>query len=107
MLYNNEHIYAYSTPEIISKLGENFRTYRIALGMTLSDVAEQSGLSLMTIQRFENGVNKDITMSTLVRLLRTINRLEDMASILPPIPESPYFQPSTKPVKRVRHRRNG
>lgn len=107
MLYNNEHIYAYSTPEIISKLGESFRTYRIALGMTLSDVAEQSGLSLMTIQRFENGVNKDITMSTLVRLLRTINRLEDITSILPPIPESPYFQLSAKSIKRVRHKKNG
>lgn len=104
MLNNCERIYAYSTPEIISKLGESFRTYRIALDLTLSDVAEQSGLSLMTIQRFENGINKDITMSTLIRLLRTINRLEDIESILPPIQESPYFQFSAKPIKRVRHK---
>lgn len=104
MLNNCEHIYAYSTPEIISKLGESFRAYRIALGMTLNDVAEQSGLSLMTIQRFENGINKDITLSTLISLLRTIHRLEDLKAILPPIPESPYFQSSTKPIKRVRHK---
>ncbi len=102
-----DNIYAYSTPEIISKMGEQFRVYRTALGMTLSDVAEQSGLSLMTIQRFENGVSKDITLSTLTRLLRTIHRLEDLQLVLPPIPESPYFQPSTKPIKRVRHKKNG
>lgn len=107
MVDNNGHIYAYSTPEIIAKLGMSFRTYRIALGKTLNDVAEQSGLSLMTIQRFENGVNKDITMSTLIRLLRTINRLEDIESLLPPIPESPYFQSSAKLIKRVRHKKNG
>ena len=71
-------------------MGEQFRMYRMALGMTLSDVAEQSGLSLMTVQRFENGVNKDISMSTLIRLLRSIHRLDDLQLILPPIPESPY-----------------
>lgn len=102
-----EDIYAYSTPEIISQMGGQFRVYRTALGLTLSDVAEQSGLSLMTIQRFENGVSKDITLSTLTRLLRTIHRLEDLQSVLPPIPESPYFQPSVKPIKRVRHKTNG
>lgn len=99
-----DDVYAYSTPEIITNLGAQFRMYRIALGMTLGDVAEQSGLSLMTIQRFENGVNKDISMSTLIRLLRTINRLDDITAILPPIPESPYYQSSAKPVKRVRHK---
>jgi len=99
-----DNIYSYSSPEIVSKLGEQFRTYRIALGLTLSDVAEQSGLSLMTIQRFENGINKDISMSTLICLLRTIHRLEDMQSILPPIPESPYFPSASQSVKRVRHK---
>lgn len=99
-------IYDYSTPEIISRMGEQFRIYRAALGMTLSDVAEQSGLSLMTVQRFENGVSKDVSLSTLVRLLRTIHRLEDLQSVLPSIPESPYYQ-SSKTVKRVRHKRNG
>lgn len=98
------NIYAYSTPEIISKMGEQFRVYRTALGMTLSDVAEQSGLALMTIQRFENGVSKDITLSTLTRLLRVIHRLEDLQAVLPPIPESPYFSPTTKLIKRVRHK---
>ena len=99
-----EDIYAYSTPEIVEKLGAQFRNYRTALGMTMSDVAEQSGLSLMTIQRFENGVNRDISMSTLIRLLRTIHRLEDLQSILPEIPESPYFATSKKTIKRVRHK---
>jgi len=99
-----DNIYSYSSPEIISKLGEQFRIYRIALGLTLSEVAEQSGLSLMTIQRFENGINKDISLSTLIRLLRTIHRLEDMQLILPPIPESPYFPSAGKTIKRVRHK---
>jgi len=99
-----DNIYSYSSPEIIAKLGEQFRIYRIALGLTLSDVAEQSGLSLMTIQRFENGTNKDVSLSTLICLLRAIHRLEDMQSILPPIPESPYFPNVSQPVKRVRHK---
>ncbi|MGN0317394.1 MAG: helix-turn-helix domain-containing protein [Lachnospira sp.] len=99
-----EDTYSYSTPEIITKWGEQFRVYRTALGLTLVDVAEQSGLSLMTVQRFENGTNKDISLSTLVRLLRTIHRLEDVQTILPPIPESPYYNPAAKPIKRVRHK---
>jgi transcriptional regulator with XRE-family HTH domain len=85
-----ENVYAYSAPEIITKLGARFREYRKLYNLTLKEVADKAGLSVMTIQKFESGVAKDVTMTTILRLLRVINQLENIEALLPEIPESPY-----------------
>ena len=85
-----EDVYAYTGPEIISKLGARYREYRRLSGLTLKEVAEKAGLSVMTIQKFESGTAKDVTMTTILRLLRVINQLENIEALLPEIPESPY-----------------
>ena len=85
-----ENVYAYSNPEIIAKLGARYREYRQLSGMTLKEVADKAGLSVMTIQKFESGTAKDVTMTTILRLLRVINQLENVEALLPEIPESPY-----------------
>lgn len=83
-------IYAYTAPEIIARLGERFKEYRQQSGMTQKAVAEKAGLSVMTLQKFESGTSRDVSMTTIIRLLRVINQLENIEAILPEIPESPY-----------------
>lgn len=98
-------IYEYSGPEIIAKLGKRYRMYRQQNKLTQKDVAEKAGLSVMTIQKFEKGISHDLSMSTLLRLLRVIGRLDDVSAILPDFPESPYFEANAdKKIKRVRHK---
>ena len=93
------------TVQIIQALGKRFREYRIAARMTQKEVAEQSGVSLLTIRRFEQGYSYDIKLGNLIALLKAIDFADGIADILPEFPVSPYAlarQEASKP-KRVRH----
>ena len=78
------------TVQIIQALGKRFREYRIAARMTQKEVAEQSGISMLTIRRFEQGYSYDIKLGNLIALLKAIDFAEGIADILPEIPVSPY-----------------
>ena len=93
------------TVQIIQALGKRFREYRIAARMTQKEVAEQSGISMLTIRRFEQGYSYDIKLGNLIALLKSIDFADGISDILPEIPISPYAmarQDASKP-KRVRH----
>ena len=45
----------YSAPELVKMLGRRFKDYRMRANWTQKEVAEMSGLSILTIHRFENG----------------------------------------------------
>jgi transcriptional regulator with XRE-family HTH domain len=98
-------IKATPTVQIIQALGKRFKEYRIAARMTQKEVAEQSGVSLLTIRRFEQGYSYDIKLGNLIALLKAIDFADGIADILPEFPVSPYAlarQEASKP-KRVRH----
>ena len=100
-----EDIYHYSSTEIIRILGQREKTYRILLRMTQKELAERVGISVPTLQAFESGQSKDISMTTLLRILRGIGQLEGVNVLLPEIPESPYYKRSdNEQIKRVRHK---
>lgn len=91
----------YSDIEIIRMLGERFRKYRIALGLTQAELSQKSGVSKMTIHKFESGTAGNISMQTLISLLRYTGLIENVDSLIPDIPESPYSNISNR--QRVRH----
>ena len=99
-------IYQYTSTEIVQILGQRERTYRILLGMTQKELAERSGISVPTLQAFEKGTSRDITLSTLLRILRSIGQLEGADTLLAEIPESPYTRHTNgNQIKRVRHKK--
>jgi transcriptional regulator with XRE-family HTH domain len=73
--------------------------------LTQKEVAEKSGVSLITLRAFENGKAVNITMGNLLALLRVIEQLEGITEILPEIPISPYqlLKLQSKQKKRIRH----
>lgn len=91
-----EDIYEYSNGELATLLGERFRDYRNALGLSQKDVALNSGVSVMTIVRFERGLGNSIRLDNLIALLRAVQRLEDVAELIPDIPESLYAKKRRK-----------
>lgn len=94
-------VYSYTAPEIITQLGEQYKKYRLLLGMTQKEVAEKAGLSVMTVQKFESGTSRDVSLTTVIRLWRVIGQLDNMKELLPEIPDSPYIN-KTVDSKRVR-----
>lgn len=91
----------YSDSEIIQILGERLRKYRIALGLTQAELSAKAGVSKMTIHKFESGTAGNISMQTLLSLLRYTGLLGNFEALIPDVPASPYSPISNR--KRVRH----
>ena len=88
--------YEYSNGELAAQLGERFRDYRSALGLSQKQVALQSGVSVMTIVRFERGQGNSIRLDNLIALLRAIQRLDDITGLVPEMPQSLYAKKKRK-----------
>ena len=79
--------YEYSISELVKMLGERFKDYRMRSQMTQKDVAEQSGLTVNTIYKFENGMIPNMSLSTFLLLMKAIgttNRLDGPPPDPPP-----------------------
>ena len=96
--------YEYSTPELVRLLGSRFKEYRMRCNLTQKEVAEQSGIGLTTIHKFENGTANSLSLSTLILLLRVVGQVNALDDVLPELPESPYLvRREEKKAQRIRH----
>ena len=97
--------YEYSIPELISLLGQRFKDYRLRSEMTQKDVAEQSGITINTIHKFENGKAGNMSLGTFLLLMKSIGFIQQLDEVLPELPESAYLVNEGKKVQRIRHRK--
>ena len=97
-------LYEYSTPELVRLLGSRFKDYRMRCNLTQKEVAEQSGIGLTTIHKFENGTAGNLSLSTFILLLRVVGQVNALDDVLPELPESPYLvRREEKKAQRIRH----
>jgi transcriptional regulator with XRE-family HTH domain len=96
----------YSAPELVKMLGKRFKDYRLRANMTQKDVAEMAGLSILSVQRFENGMVNNISLSTFLLLLKAIGSINDLDELMPEQPESPYLYNNNRKVQRIRHKKS-
>lgn len=96
--------YEYTTPELVRLLGERFKEYRMWCNLTQKEVAEQSGIGLTTIHKFENGTAGNLSLSTFVMLLKVVGRVNALDNVMPELPVSPYLiRKEDKKALRIRH----
>lgn len=86
----NHRFKQYTDAEIVQALGVRFKEYRLSRRLTQKDVSEQTGISILTIRKFENGQAYNIQMSNFIALMRLLDRLDDIDNLLPEIPVSAY-----------------
>ena len=97
----------YSAPELVRMLGSRFKDYRLRASMTQKEVAEMSGLSVLTVSRFENGMVTNISLSTFLLLLKAVGCINDLNELMPEQPESPYlYRENSLKIQRVRHKKS-
>lgn len=97
----------YSAPELVKMLGKRFKDYRILAKMTQKEVAVMTGLTIPTIQRFENGLSNNISLGTFLLLMKAVGCINDLKEIMPDQPESLYlYRDNYKRIKRVRHKKS-
>ena len=100
--------YEYSIPELVQLLGQRFKDYRMRSNLTQKEVAEQSGVTINTIHKFENGLVPNLSISTFLRLLKAIDCLNGIEELLPELPESLYLiKDNGKKAQRIRHGNKG
>lgn len=96
----------YSVPELVKMLGARFKDYRLRANLTQKDVAEVTGLTIPTIQRFENGLSNNISLGTFLLLIKAIGCINGLDEMMPEQPESPYlYNDNNKKAQRVRHKK--
>ena len=97
--------YGYSIPELITILGARFKDYRLRSNMTQKEVSKQSGITITTIHKFENGVSGNVSLGTFLLLLKAIGQIDALDELLPDLPTSAYLIKNEKKVQRIRHKK--
>lgn len=98
--------YEYSIPELVRMLGDRFKDYRMRSNMTQKEVAEQAGLTVSTVHKFENGLAPNLSISTFLLLMKAVGCIDGLDGLMPELPESPYLiDDNGKKVQRIRHRK--
>lgn len=92
-----------SNTEIIRMLGQRFRQYRLILELTQKELSERTGISVPTIQKFESGTASNITLTTILSLMRHIGIIDYVDKLIPEQPDNPY---NHKRISRIRHATN-
>ena len=71
--------------------------------MTQKEVSENTGIGMTTIHKFENGTARNISLSTLILLLKAIGQINALDNLLPEHPGSPYLiRQGDKKAQRIR-----
>ena len=93
--------------EILKELGGRLRSYRLQMNVTQAELATRAGVSRTTIRDAEFG--KDSQLSTLVKLLRALGRLDNLDAFLPAPSVSPIqlMKRQGKPRQRARKPADG
>lgn len=95
-----------SDTAILKKFGMRLKTYRISREMKQQELAAESGVSVSTIAKIENG--QSVTFSLLISVMRTLGLLENLDMLVPEQKPSPMelLKMQGKKVKRVRNKKD-
>jgi len=97
-----------SDPELLLDLGRRLRAHRIQQELTVEEVAGLAGVTPLTVLKAERGSN--VTLRTLLRILRALGMIDQVATWIPEPPASPLAlldATRARPRQRVRKRRDG
>lgn len=92
-----------SDESIQALLGERLRRARLQANLTRKALAEEIGLSVDTVRNAESGRN--VSLETLIRMLRGLGQLDALGSVLSYAGPSPVELAKT--LGRIRQRASG
>lgn len=77
---------------VLQLIGEGISRYRLNRNLTQTQLADDAGVSLSTLNRMESGSSSQI--NNLVRVLRALNLLENIGLLIP--------EPATSPIQQAK-----
>lgn len=93
-----------SDDAIVAELGRRLALHRTTRNLTQGEFANRAGVARSTVQRVERG--DSIQLSSFVKMLRALDRLDAVDAVLAPEVRSPVaeLQRQRARRRRVRHR---
>ncbi len=92
--------YAMSDPAIMAEIGKRLKETRLRKNYTQRELALKAGLSVLSVQNLEKGCS--VSLSTLILVLRMLNILPNLETLIPPPPVSPVELLKLKGKSRFR-----
>ena len=89
-----------SDDALLKQLGERLLQYRLNKNMTQAALAKEAGVSGRTINRIEHGHSTQL--SNLIRLLRSLDLIQNMDALIPELAPSPIQQMKLRGKNRKR-----
>ncbi|MBO5470142.1 MAG: helix-turn-helix domain-containing protein [Lachnospiraceae bacterium] len=83
---------------MVNNISERIRNYRIAYPLTQAQLAERSGVSLRSIQLFENGA--DIKWNNLVKILSALDLDDNIQMLVPDVTERPSYHVKQNDIRK-------
>lgn len=98
---------AQSNSDLLTLVGSRLRAHRLERNLRIEDVARTAGIGTATVKAAERG--DDIRLSSLIKLLRALDRVAALESFLPPPSISPVALSKLggKPRQRARRSSRG
>lgn len=84
-------VYEFSDRELVAELCNRLKEARRSCCFSQHDLSEASGVSIASIKRIEAGTAGDLTLGTVIGILRATGLLEGLARLVPELPESPFL----------------
>lgn len=106
-LYDKYTIYQFSDESIITEICKRIKMMRLSCCFSQQEFADKAGVSIITIKRIESCKVNDITLSTLLKILRASGTLEGVVDLVPELPESPFLinEKTGKRIQRFNSKR--
>ena len=106
-VYDKYTIYQFSDDSIITEICKRIKMIRFSCCFSQQEFADKAGVSIITIKRIESCKVNDITLSTLLKILRASGTLEGVVDLVPELPESPFLinEKTGKRVQRFNSKR--
>jgi transcriptional regulator with XRE-family HTH domain len=92
------------TPAVLQELGQRIERLRLRRNRSLADLAAAAGVGSATLQRLESGRNANL--KTLVQVLRALDRLGDLDTVIPDVEVSPFEISGSRKTPRRRASRS-
>lgn len=77
----------YFSKDVIMELSKRAKAYRLAYPLTQKELAEKSGVSLRSVQKFESG--KDVQLDIFIKIIMALDLADNFEVLLPDMSERP------------------
>ncbi len=95
LILNRENAYTFSDEEILEEILDRIHKLRLSSCMSQEEFAKSAGISRTTIKRIESGTSTDISLRTMIKILRAGGMMDGLGDLVEEVPLHPALRTNT------------